>query len=273
MTNLDKYIDKLKEEINKHKDFNEDEIIRFLYLSIAKKITFDVNWVFGNDFTRSSIYYQEDNKELIDKSEKDDKWILICKGIAYILSYVGKQLGINIETIQEKANTWNPYPHVYNKVTKKDGTEYKLDLYADLPKIKMNKRTEFFGFLDYTGPYVFSRKQLEEMDYKVGYISKTKPYTNEYFDLLNYYLQLHDSIIDKMTLVLENPSPDTNLDLGYEERKRYIIYTVQNLLKNSDNNAWKWEWLDCYYFTECGMVPKEIIYIKDENSSCFFEYD
>lgn len=273
MTNLDKYIDKLKKEINKHKDFTEDEIIRFIYFSIAKKIKFDVNWVYGNDFTRSSIYYKEDTPEMINQSEKDNKWIIICKGIAYLLSYVGKQIGINIETIQEKPNAWNPYPHVYNNVKRKDGSEYKLDLYADLPNIHNNRRTEFFGFKDYVGPRVFSRKQLEEMDYKVGYISKTKPYSDEYYGLLKMYLSLQDSVLDRMSLILENPYPYIDANLEYEERKRYIIYTIQNLLKNKENRTWKWEWLDCYYFNDKGVIPKEIIYIKDEEGYRFYEYN
>lgn len=222
-TNLDKFVEELRDKLKNHKDYSEDEIIRFIYIALGKKIVFDVNWLFGNDFTRSSIYYKEDTPELVDDFKHDEKWVLICKGIAYALSYVGTQLGINIETVQEQPNQWNPYPHVYNKVTKKDGSEYHIDLYGDLPNIHMNNRTVYFGFTEYIAPRVFNRKQLEEMDHRIGYISNTKPYTDDYHDLLKDWISRIDSIHDKIRLILENPSPYMEFNLEYDERKKILL--------------------------------------------------
>ena len=273
MTNLEKYADELIKNIKKRDNYTEDEIVRYIYFSLGKKIVFDLNWVYGNDYTRGSIYYQNETPKIADNYASEEKWPMICKSIAYILSYVGKKAGINIETIQDKPSTFNPYPHVYNKVIKKDNSEYNIDLYADLPNIYMNKRTEFFGFTEYTSPRVFSRKKLEEMDYKLGYITDTKNYTDEYYYSLKDYISRLDSIHEKIRVILENPSPYIDFDLEYDERRRYIINSINYLLSNENDKEWKWEWLDCYYFEDCHMYPKEIIYIQEDDNKYFFEYN
>ena len=137
----------------------------------------------------------------------------------------------------------------------------------------MNKRTEFFGFIDYTLPRVFTRKQLEEMDYKLGYISDKKPYTDEYYYLLKDYTSKLDSIYEKMNVILENPSPYEDFDLEYFERKRYIINTVIYLLSGEKEKDWNLEWLDCYYYQDHNMVAKESIYLKEDKDIYFYEYN
>lgn len=273
MTNLDKYADELIEELNKYDDFSEDEKIRFIYISLGKKLIFDLNWVYGNDFTRGSIYYKNETPEIADNYESDEKWPMICKSISYTLSYICKKIGINVEVVQDEPNSFLPYPHVYNKVIKKDGSTYFMDLYADLPNINMNRRTEFFGFIDYISPRIFSRKQLEEMDYRNGYVSKAKPYTDEYFDMLKDYISRMDSIYDKILVILENPSPYLEFNLEYDERRRHIINTINYLLKDDRDKGWKWEWLDCYYYNDNRMLPKELIYVKEGEKIHFFEYN
>lgn len=62
-----------------------------------------------------------------------------------------------------------------------------------------------------------------------------------------------------------------------QEARRYgihiIVDTVINHVANKNDKEWKWEWLDCYYFEDCHMYPKEIIYIQEDDSKYFFEYN
>lgn len=273
MTKLEKYADEIIEEIKTKNELTEDELIRFIYFSLGKKVVFDLDWVFGDEYTKRNIYYKPVTPELLDNYEQDEKWPMICKGISYIMSYIGKKVGLNIEVVKDEPDKQIPFPHIYNKVTKKDGSFYNLDLYLDLPNIYMNQRTEFFGFTNYALPRVFTRKQLEEMDYKLGYITDKKGYTDEYYYLLKDYTSRLDSIYEKMNVILENPSPYKDFDLEYEERKRYIINTIRYILWDDDDKYWRWEWLDCYYIKDNKMIPKEIIYLIEDNNTYFYEYN
>jgi hypothetical protein len=59
-----------------------------------------------------------------------------------------------------------------------------------------------------------------------------------------------------MKIILENPSPYMDFNLEYDERRRYIINTINYILQNEHDVDWKWEWLDCYYYRDNDMVPK-----------------
>ena len=37
-TNLDKFVEELRDKLKNHKDYSEDEIIRFIYIALGKKI-------------------------------------------------------------------------------------------------------------------------------------------------------------------------------------------------------------------------------------------
>ena len=50
--------------------------------------------------------------------------------------------------------------------------------------------------------------------------------------------------------------------VSYRIRRRHIINTINYLLKDDRDNGWKWEWLDCYYYNDNSMLPKELIYVN-----------
>ena len=222
MSNLDKYIEELTRQIEEFGNLTEDEIVRFIYLSLGRKIAFDTDWLFDAD-DLGNIYKKSGTEEKANNFINDDKWSIICKDMAFILSYIGKKAGVNIEVVGSKASNKNRYPHVYNKVTRKDGQEYYVDLFGDLSNIHMNSRTDFFGSkIDSKGD-LFSRDELEKMDMKLGYITKDRYYSDDYFDLLKYYISFFESFSDKMKFLLENNSPYIDYNSGYSERKRYIF--------------------------------------------------
>ena len=53
---LEKYAEELIGELKKYDNLTEDEIVRFIYLSLGKKINFDYNWTLADDFDRKFIY-------------------------------------------------------------------------------------------------------------------------------------------------------------------------------------------------------------------------
>ena len=274
MTNIDKCAAEINDNLKKYENPTEDEVVRFIYLFLGKKISFDINWVYGMDYIRRGIYGCAGSKENIENIISDDNWEMICKDTAYFISYIGKKVGVNIEVVQPKPTYYDPLPHVYNKVIRKDGSSYCIDLDSDLYCIAMNMRTDYFGFDDKSYKQLFSRKQLEKIDSKLGYITKEKTYTDEYFYPLWNYISRLDSVHDIIKTILENPSPYNNLNLGFHERKMYILSLI-NSYRNNPMNHMKinWKWLDFYYNIDSNIVPKEIIYVEDENDKTFYEFN
>lgn len=60
MSNLDNFIEDLKRQIEEFGDLSEDEIVRFIYLSLGRKIVFDTNWFF-----LETIMVKEEKKYII----------------------------------------------------------------------------------------------------------------------------------------------------------------------------------------------------------------
>ena len=63
MSNLDNYVDYIKRKINKIKDISETEIIRYVYLDLGNRFSFDLNYIFGNSETKKRIYAKSKNKD------------------------------------------------------------------------------------------------------------------------------------------------------------------------------------------------------------------
>ena len=266
MSNLDKYIEELTRQIEEFGNLTEDEIVRFIYLSLGRKIAFDTDWLFAEEDVAGNIYNSAGTENKANCFINNDKWIVICKDIAFLLEYIGKRFGINIETVDE-LSTNKPYPHVYNKVTRKDGKVYYLDLFEDLGNIHTNSRTDFFGFIKGSYEDFFSMEELEKMDIKFGYITKEKGYWGDY--LKNNISQL-ESIPEKIKAILEKPFPYIDNNRGYNERRKYVKKTIFQLAEPDNSNSW--EWMDCYSLDGTKKIPEEIIFVKDDNDFIFFQF-
>ena len=274
MTNLDNCVGEIICGLEKYDNLTEDEKVRFIYLFLGKKISFSTKWVYSRRQIKKDIYRHAGYKESVENCLSNEKWEMICVDIAYLIHYIGEQVGINIEVCYEDSGYYNQLPHVYNKVIRKDGSSYYIDLDSDLYRIAMNMRTDYFGFKDKVWNKVFSREQLEEIDYKFEYITRQKPYTDEYFYFLFNIVFGLDSAHDKVKFMLENPSPYDNLDIGFHERKTYILSLINSYRRNPMNHMKiKWQWLDFYYNIDSNIVPKEIIYVEDDSGKTFYEFD
>ena len=207
MTNLDKCVINIINELKRYDNLTEDEIVRFIYLFLGKRISFDINWIYGMNYIKKNIYVMAGSKESVENKISNDNWEMICKDTSYLISYIGKYIGVNIEIIQPKPTYYDPLPHVYNRVIRRDGSSYCIDLDSDLYSIATNMSTKYFGFDEQSYKRLFNRKTLEEIDYKFGYITKQKTYTDDYFYLLSDYVLRLDSNHEILKFILENPYP------------------------------------------------------------------
>lgn len=56
MSNLDRYVEKLKEYVQNHPDLTETELVMYVYLSLGKRFKFEPEYFFGNSKNRDRLY-------------------------------------------------------------------------------------------------------------------------------------------------------------------------------------------------------------------------
>lgn len=278
MSSLKKYMERVKQETE---NFTEIEKLRYVYLDLGKRFQFDLNFIFGNSKNKRDIYEHSQSEEELNKSMDNDTGI--CKSIAYIFEYVMKEVGINITTVVDPRDN-RKCPHMYNIVTTTDGNKYKFDLQGDMRFIKAHLRTKYFGIStdEYQKPIV-SRFELEQIDKKLGYITKDLYYTDEYLELIKMDMSLFEDFGERVQFVLENSEAYTDKNMGYVDRRWRMEELIGSFNKPGQLFSWeekkKIHMVDCYKekdgkkeYELCIVVDVDDgtdIYIFSEKENCF----
>ena len=139
MSSLEKYVEKVKKETE---GFSNIEKLRYIYWDLGSKFAFDLDFSFGNSKTRKQIYDHSRSEDDLNRCLENNT--AICKSIAYIFSYVMKELGVNIESVIDEED-FRKCPHIYNVFITEDGRKYRFDLQEDMRNIKAQLRTQYFG--------------------------------------------------------------------------------------------------------------------------------
>lgn len=218
MCNLDNYVEQMKKYLKANLDTTEAQIIMYVYLDLAKRLKFDQDFFFGGSKRKKQLY--ENARHLNELNECLESNKIICKSASYILEYILKRLGINIETVEDEYD-YRKYKHVYNIITPKDGSEkYSIDMQEDMINIHYHDFTKDFGLaLDRTERYVISRQEQKKIHEKLGYISKDNPYVDEYIYLLKEDLEFFEDPYDKIDFALKNIDSMEYPEVDYWERR------------------------------------------------------
>ena len=96
MSNLEKYVERVKEYISK-RNMTEDEIVRYVYLDLGSRFSFDLKFLLGNSKQKKEIYAKGGNID--DLNDAMGANIITCKSCANILTFILKELGIDAESI------------------------------------------------------------------------------------------------------------------------------------------------------------------------------
>ena len=139
MSSLEKYVEKVKKETE---GFSNIEKLRYIYWDLGSKFAFDLDFSFGNSKTRKQIYDHSRSEDDLNRCLENNT--AICKSIAYIFSYVMKELVVNIESVIDEED-FRKCPHIYNVFITEDGRKYRFDLQEDMRNIKAQLRTQYFG--------------------------------------------------------------------------------------------------------------------------------
>lgn len=251
MSSIDDYVEKVKRETQ---GFSEDEMIRHIYIDLGKRLAFNLKFYLGNSKTRQNVYSQSKRSVAADALDQN---IIICKDSSYIMEEILTKLGVNIITVVAP-NDDRKCAHVYNIVKPKDGREpYILDLQVDMENIQAHMRTTEFGKTAGEPRRTITRDELEEIDLKIGYITKSNYYTDEYIDLLRLNATAFKDFGERMQFILENIDINVNEKMGYAERVKHHDTILRKML--SIEELFRIKQIDCYREHEEG---------KREHISC-----
>ena len=261
MSELDKYVEKIKEYIKQNPNITEENIIRYVYLYLGQRFSFDLNFAFGNSKTRKNIYNKSKDRETLENALEIGEGN--CKVIANVLKYVLQEIGVNITTAVVETPYPSKCPHVYNIITQKDGKKYSVDLQVDLEDIHSHSFTRKYGLsIDESKPPILKRFDIEKMDRELGYIDDEHYYANDYLYMLKSDIDYFTESSEKIKFVLENIDICENKNIKYAERKWHHEYILRKVLTRQDLN--KIHMLDCYIEDSNGQ-KKYINYIAVDN--------
>lgn len=238
MSSIDDYVEKVKKETQ---GFSEDEMIRYIYIDLGKRLAFNLKFYLGNSRTRQKVYAQSKKSVAADALDQN---IIICKDSSHIMEEILTKLGVNIITIVAP-NDDRKCAHVYNIVKPKDGRKpYILDLQVDMENIQAHMRTTEFGKMAGDSGRTITRDELEKIDFKIGYITKSNYYTDEYIDLLRLNASTFKDFGERMQFILENIDINVNEKMGYAERVKHHDTILGKVLSREELLRIKQK--DCY---------------------------
>lgn len=251
ISTLQMYIENLKEYIKQNPELSEEEIIRYVYLDLGKKFSFDIEFIpFGNGKKRQEIYNQSINETEINDCM--EKWVGICKTMSYAMEYILRNVGIEIITIKDLEDRRRNCPHVYNIIYPKEKNRkpYIIDLQDDVYNIQSHSFTPNFGkSLEDNEPPVISRLEQEQMDRKLGYIDDENYYADDYLYLLKYDMGFIEDFGERVRFVLENIDIHDNPDMGYIDRQWHHVSILEALFPPKDfdyGNDGRIRMVNCY---------------------------
>lgn len=268
MSNLEKYVERIKEYISK-RNMTEDEIVRYVYLDLGSRFSFDLKFLLGNSKQKKEIYAKGSNID--DLNDAMEANIITCKSCANILTFILKELGIDAESIVFPEDC-KKYQHVYNVIKTKDGKMYTVDLQDDIENIQTRSATENFGLsVKEDETPVFSRFELEQIDRKLGYIDDEHYYSDDYLYLLKSDIDYFEDFEKKAEFVLENIDICENPNIQYAERYWYhkklltILFSTKEL-KNINM-------IDCYEEKNGEREYQNCIVVNAHGKSQIYMYD
>lgn len=281
---LDEYILEVKKYIAIHPDITELELIRYVYLTLGERLSFNEKFLpFGNSKTRQNMYkYHSRNKKDLDECLKNKK--AICKSIAYILEYVLKNLGVNIITVVDEDDT-RKCPHVYNIIRQKNAIIYVADLQEDIYNIQSRYFTKNFGIDSIKEMnLVIQKGKLEQIDRKIGYVTKDDYYADEYLYLMHSVVDSIPDFNKKVQFILENIDVYSLENMGYTDIEWHHKNILESFFSQKEfdyqESTGKIRMIDCYKdingirkYILCLSVQKEhemefYLYNKEKAKYC-----
>lgn len=265
---LDTFILEVKKYIEKHSDLTERELIRYVYITLGLRLSFDEKFIpFGNTEARQNMYkYHSRLKKDLEECMKKNK--AMCRSCSYILEYVLKHFDVDIKTVVDEDDT-RKCPHVYNVIKEKNGTTYIVNLQEDLYNIQSHYFTKNFGIDSIKEMnQVISKMEQEQMDRKIAYIID-EYYADEYLYLLRSVADSITNFGDKVQFILENIDVYPLENMGHTDTEWHHQDILEYFFDKDEfdyqKSVGKIRMIDCY--KDINGVRKYILCISVQNGS------
>jgi len=252
MNSLDDFIESMPTNLN-----NIVEKTRHLYLELGKRSFYDPEYkyfMFGEE--EECYYYTQ-------KSYSNPN-IIICTTLAKQFIELLAKAGIKAELVYEEG-------HYLVRFYDENGDYHLADITNDLKNIQFGCRTTYFA------PETIPVEQLENIDRKLGYITQTRSYTDDYWYVVKDTLQNSElGPKKKLEIVLNNLQKygdiskpgDTEIFSIYQKFIRYCLPDVPNILFCSNKNK-RYEKEKC--FIELYLEDGKVNYLLNPTTRLFEE--
>lgn len=258
MLEIDKYIEHMKGFKDK---FNNDfEYIKYVYIDLGKRFSFDTSYYFGNSKVKSKLYRRVKNDK-VSLNNYFISGIIICKSLCYICEYIFDSLGFKTETLLD----YDDGKHTYNLIII-NGCVYFFDLQSDLKFIQANFRTRYFL---YTNTKTFDITNDTAIDNNIGYIKSEDDQIEDSIKKLKASISYNSSLDDILNTLLTNIFNNLKIT-GYVERKAIFKKIAFDFLYDTKYKN-KYEFCHCYNILTGEYV--NLFSINTSNSSIIFYYD
>ncbi len=275
MSQLREYIEKIREYKEQNPQITDEKLIRYVYLDLGKRFSFNLDFAFGNSKAKQKIYARGRCEKFMNESMESN--IMICKDISYILEHILREFGINIRT-EVDPDDKRKCAHVYNVVTPEEGMEYIIDLQEDIENIQAHAFTTNYGLSTDSRKPIMRRFDIEQIDRELGYIDDEHYYTDDYMYTLKLGLSYFTDFAEKVQFALENIDIHENPNIQYAERqwrhKKMLsrLFTPEELRRIHIVDCYQQlgeqkEYKNCIA-VECNKSTDMYMYVAEENRYC-----
>jgi len=266
MNELESYISLIK---LKTADYNELEKVRYVYIDLGKKMTFDLNFAFGDEDMKEYIY-KHCFYNLEDLNGFFKNKTIICKSLAFLLEYILKELDIKITSVN--CEEINGYNHVYNVITLKNNSVFAVDLQRDLENIQSHSKTKYFGMNINNKGIIINDNVLKDIDINVGYIAQDNFYSDEFYYLMKPIVDSFSDLSSKLSFILNNTNPiDDYKKMHVSEARWYYLHNLLMYLNEKEND--KKIIFDLYYVEDKKVKYTFAFFVNDKHGKCIFLYN
>lgn len=281
-------------------EYNEYERLAFIEYEIAKNISFDEKYLWGEMGTSEKIYKLAKREAQNPKPEVKRK--LICVTMAELFGYVAKEFGFKVRyqsrrygyqiEIGEK-NIFNSISekeqeHVCPVITLSDGKSIEVDIQYDLERLQTRSKPRAFGqriHLNVDGGKDEKRGMLreqlvEETFRKIYGLKEDEKFTDEYIMILSLKLYYQGKKLNEMIDFFINDSRIKEELLNIrciEASKIYRVILRQCYNTIRDEEFFQGE--NQYILEECILSDNKgrkkysfCIYAEDKNGKVLYIY-
>lgn len=252
-------------------DYNEYEKLAFIEVEVAKQMSFNEQYLWGDSKTQEKIYKLA--KEQSQRPKRNVERKLICVTMAELFGYVAKQFGFDVR-YQKRAPGFcvdtgrneifaniseTTKEHVCTLVGFSNGKFIEVDIQDDLARLQTNSKPKVFGAHRHGTKYengvaleLLDKQLVEDTFRKVYQLEANERFTDEYI------------IVFAAMLRCQGKSPIEMVEFFMNDPK--IQKQLQNTKCIEANKLYKAILKVCYDFSIEGKQ-----FLKDENQAIIEE--